>query len=59
MKTVILSLLLLTAACRNERPPAPTAQQSKQLNDAEQMLNAMAENQEGPEQRPGPSNPSE
>jgi hypothetical protein len=59
VKTVILSLLLLTAACRNERPPAPTAQQSKQLNDAEQMLNAMAENQEGPEQRPGPSNPSE
>ena len=59
MKTVILSLLLLTAACRNERPPAPTAQQSEQLNDAEQMLNAMAENQEGPEQRPGPSNPSE
>jgi hypothetical protein len=56
VKTVILSLLLLTAACRNERPPAPTAQQSKQLNDAEQMLNAMAENQEGPEQRPGPSN---
>jgi hypothetical protein len=59
VKTVILSLLLLTAACRNERPPAPTAQQSEQLNDAEQMLNAMAENQEGPEQRPGPSNPSE
>jgi hypothetical protein len=59
VKTVILSLLLLTAACRNERPPAPTAQQSEQLNDAEQMLNAMAKNQEGPEQRPGPSNPSE
>jgi hypothetical protein len=59
VKTVILSLLLLTAACRNERPPAPTAQQSEQLNDAEQMLNAMAENQAGPEQRPGPSNPSE
>jgi hypothetical protein len=44
------------AACKYERPPAPTAEQSQQLNEAENMLDNMAANEEGPEQRPGPSN---
>ena len=44
-------------ACRDERPPAPTAEQSAQLNDAEDMLNDMAHNEEGPADRSAsPSN---
>jgi hypothetical protein len=54
-------VLLLASACRREQPPpAPTAQQSAELNDAEDMLNAMSNNEEGPEDRsPGPSNSSD
>jgi hypothetical protein len=52
--------LLLLAACHDRRPPAPTAQQSEQLNDAEDMLNDMAANEEGPADRSaGPSNSSD
>ena len=55
MRTACLSALLLLAACRDERPPAPTAEQSDQLNDAENMLNDAA-NDKGPGDRsPGPS----
>jgi hypothetical protein len=55
---------LLLASCHNEEPAAPTAEQSSQLNEAEDMLNSMArnegaQNEEGPEQRPGPSNSSD
>jgi len=57
---VIFLLLLLTAACRDQRPPAPTAEQADQLNDAEAMLNDMAKNEEGPEANaPSPSNSSD
>ena len=38
-------MLLLLGACRNEQPAAPTAQQSAQLNDAENMLNDAAANE--------------
>jgi hypothetical protein len=52
--------LLLCGACRKDRPPAPTAEQSQQLNDAENMLNAMDQNEEGPADRStGPSNSSD
>jgi hypothetical protein len=52
--------MLLMAACRDEQPPAPTAQQADQLNDAEDMLNSMAANEEGPAERSaGPSNRSD
>jgi hypothetical protein len=51
--------VLLLAACRKEEPAAPTPEQSSQLNDAEDMLNSMAHNEEGPEQSPGPSNSSD
>ena len=41
-------------------PPAPTAEQSRQLNEAEDMLDNMAENEEGPEANAsGPSNSSD
>lgn len=54
MKQILLPLLLLTA-CSEDRPPAPTAEQSHQLNQAEDMLNAEAANEKGPEDRsPGP-----
>jgi hypothetical protein len=57
---LLLSLTLLLAACQDRRPPAPSAKQSQQLNDAEDMLNGMAANEEGPADRSaGPSNQSE
>ena len=58
MRLVVFTLLML-AACREQRPPAPTEEQSAQLNEAEEMLNGMAQNEEGPEQSPCPSNSSD
>ena len=53
----ILPSLLLVAACRDERPPAPTAEESEQLNEVEDLLNQEAAKEKGPENRsPGPSN---
>ena len=54
------ALALLLAACRDDRPPAPTAEESDQLNEAENLLNAEAQapahNEKGPESSlPGPS----
>jgi hypothetical protein len=50
----------MVAGCRKDQPPAPTAEQSQQLNDAEDMLNNMAENEEGPEANASdPSNSSD
>jgi hypothetical protein len=57
MKHFVCVLLLLTG-CHDKRPPAPTQEQSAQLNDAEDMLNGMG-NEEGPANRSaGPSNRS-
>jgi|tagenome__1003787_1003787.scaffolds.fasta_scaffold19899849_2 hypothetical protein len=66
---VTLILLLLLSACGKEQPAAPTSEQSAQLNDAEDMLNDVDGNEEGPEDQgphqsttltgtrsPGPSN---
>jgi hypothetical protein len=47
MKKMALSLALCLAACERDRPPAPTAEQSGQLDDAEAMLNDLAQNEEG------------
>ncbi|HET7604973.1 MAG TPA: hypothetical protein VFK28_02755 [Sphingomicrobium sp.] len=56
MKPAFLAVLLLAAACRKDEPPAPTPEQSDQLNEAEGMLNDMARNEEGPEANaPSPS----
>lgn len=60
MTKYLLASLLVLSACRKDEPPAPTAQQSSQLNDAEDMLNSMARNEEGPEANAsGPSNSSD
>jgi hypothetical protein len=57
MRYVIAFALLLLPACRKDEPPAPTAAQSAQLNEAEDMLNDVAANEEGPADRSaGPSN---
>jgi hypothetical protein len=60
VRHVAASILLLLCGCRKEQPPAPTAEQSAQLNDAENMLNDVAANEEGPADRStGPSNSSD
>jgi hypothetical protein len=60
MTKYLVFALLVLAACRKDDPPAPTAQQSDQLNEAEAMLNAMAGNEEGPEANASsPSNSSD
>jgi hypothetical protein len=60
VRTAALCLLLFLGACRDQRPPGPTSEQSARLNDAENMLNAEAANEEGPADRStGPSNSSD
>jgi hypothetical protein len=60
MTRCVLLVLVLLGACRDQRPPQPTSEQSQQLNDAEDMLNNMAGNEEGPEANASsPSNSSD
>ena len=57
---LLVYLALGLVACREQRPPAPATEQNEQLNEAEDMLNAMAQNEEGPADRSAsPSNQSE
>ena len=44
MKRVLALIILLLAACSDERPPAPTAEEDARLNEADAMLNAAADN---------------
>jgi PBP1b-binding outer membrane lipoprotein LpoB len=55
VRAIILCVALILGGCREQRPPAPSAEQSDQLNEMDNSLNALAQNKEGPEQRPGPS----
>jgi hypothetical protein len=57
---VIVCLLLLLAGCnREEKPEGPTAAESERLDQAEQMLNGLA-NEEGPAtEAADPSNSSQ
>jgi len=60
MRQLLVVVPLLLSACHRDAPPAPTAEQSAQLNEAEDMLNAEAANEEGPADRStGPSNQSD
>jgi hypothetical protein len=56
VKQLILCPFLVLAGCKDQRPPAPTVEQSQELNETENMLDNMSANEEGPEQSPGPSN---
>ena len=56
MRQLLFVVPLLLSACHRDEPPAPSAEQSAQLNEAEDMLNAEAANEEGPADRStGPS----
>ena len=56
MRALALVAFLLLSGCGDDRPPAPTAEQSEQLNAVESELDALA-NEEGPADRSaGPSN---
>ena len=58
MKNLALAAALLLAACDRDRPPAPTSDQHARLDEAEAMLNDMADNEEGavPEDTAPPTN---
>jgi hypothetical protein len=59
VRICVALMIVLLAACRDEAPPAPTAQESAQLNEMEAALNAQSENEEGPEANASsPSNSS-
>jgi len=44
VKQILFVALILVSACRDQRPPTPTAEQNQQLNEADQMLNDIAVN---------------
>jgi hypothetical protein len=54
VKRLLLSLLLILCGCRDQSPPAPTSEQSDQLNEAESMLNDMSANKGGSVDRSKP-----
>jgi hypothetical protein len=56
MRPIFLAALLLVPGCSDDKPAAPTAAESDQLNEADSMLDSLA-NEEGPADRStGPSN---
>ncbi|MCL6739624.1 hypothetical protein LZ518_00505 [Sphingomonas sp. RB56-2] len=57
MKQILVaSALLLTACNREEQPQAPTAEESDRLNDAEAMLNGLANEEGAASEDAAPSN---
>ena len=54
MTKYLLAALLVLSACHKDEPAAPTAEQSSQLNDAENLLDTLAQNQEGAQNEEGP-----
>jgi len=60
VKKSLWCALILLSACRDQRPPVPSAEQKQQLDEAENMLNDVSVNEEGPADRStGPSNQSD
>ena len=47
MKMLVVCFALCLVACDRDRPPAPTAEQANQLDEAEAMLNELGQNEEG------------
>ena len=57
MTRIFLPILLLAAGCsREEQPEAPTAAESDQLNDAETMLDELANEERAAPEDTAPSN---
>ncbi|MDQ3077681.1 MAG: hypothetical protein M3Q83_02440 [Pseudomonadota bacterium] len=60
MTRFVLPLLLLLSACGDDRPAAPTREESARLDEADAMLDDLTANEEGPADRSAsPSNSSE
>ena len=59
MIRILLPLLLLSACNREEQPQAPTAAESERLNDAEGMLNELANEEGAAAEATAPSNRSD
>ena len=57
-RTIMLSALLLAACNRTERPEAPTAAEAERLNEAEEMLNELANEEEAAPNGAAPSSNS-
>jgi hypothetical protein len=49
MRKLAFALALTLAGCRDQAPPTPTAEESAQLNEMDNSLNALGQNEEGPE----------
>lgn len=47
MKALTLLLIVALAACQGEAPPAPTSAETEQLDEAEDLLNGLAEEEAG------------
>ena len=47
LRASAFAILLLLPGCGDDRPPGPTAEQSDQLNEAENLLNEQAEADQG------------
>ena len=56
MKKILCALLLLSACDREEKPQAPTPAEAARLDEAEAMLNELA-NEESPSPEPGARQP--
>jgi len=56
MRATLFYLALTLVGCRNQQPPAPTEEQAAQLNEAEDMLNAAANEERPMDRSTGPSN---
>lgn len=60
MKILLILFAVLLTACRSDSPPAPTSEETQKLDEAEAMLNDLADNEEGPADRSAsPSKSSE
>ena len=46
MMRLVWPLLVLLAACQDQRPPAPTAAEAGRLNEADAMLDEAAANEQ-------------
>jgi hypothetical protein len=58
VRIFVALMILLLSACRDQAPP--TAEESAQLNEMDASLNALSQNEEGPEANASdPSNSSD